>query len=896
MLNLGLGFLLQARDLASGVFERVGAKLRGLTTASDRTSARLDDMVGSVGASLGSLVGGLSSAFGAVTVVREAAAFEDALGQVRAVAAPTADELRRLEDAALRAGVATQFTPTAAAIGLRDLAQAGFSADAALALLVPTLDLAAGSLGELTPQEAGGLVSQALKAFGLEASDATRAVDQLLQSVNVFALSARELPLALGTASRGAQAASQSLEETLITLGLVKNVIPGVERAATAVATAMGEIATPRAQRHLRGLGVAVVDAQGRFRDFLDVLVDLEPALGRMTEQRRAAFLREAFGSEALAGVLAVTQQLRTGVRGANGELLRGAAAVGYLRAQFTRADGTAGRFRDTLLGTFRGQWTLLVGSLQTLGVAIAKPVLEVITPLVRRVGAALGALTEAFLDLPPAARKAIAVVLAGVAALTALAGVLTAVRSASGLLRIGLGALGIQFGGLLPLVAGFVPHLAALALVLAAFRVAYQTNLGGFRDLVVQVAHTVALAVRALTQLFTDGGFSGAVRDELHRAEHQGLRRFVIGVYMLAHRLRALVGGIAAGFRAGLEAGRPVFDALGEAFHDLAWAFARLIGELTGTANALPSDAFRAFGHAVGQVLAGVVRVVAYLATIVARVVVGVLEGFTSMVQYLRPAFRVLGDALGTLVDALGDLFGVSGQGGRAAGGAASGWRRFGQVLGKVVGGALTVVVLALSGAIKALTWVIRALDAVISAVARFVRAILDGVLAVVRFLTHDVPAAVTRLTSGIARVFEGIWQFLVDIKDAIVAIVGAISELVDDVVAKLEGAWTTVRNLPGRAWSGLKDLVSVNEVTAPVGSSGGLPLPPLPGAATGAGTSLVATEATARVAALTPRGRAPGLAQLHVNLEVDGETLARTVRRVQLDEAARGFTGGVA
>ncbi|WP_415841929.1 hypothetical protein, partial [Myxococcus xanthus] len=43
--------------------------------------------------------------------------------------------------------------------------------------------------------------------------------------------SANELPLALGTAARGAQALNQSLPETLIALGLVKNVVPGVERA-----------------------------------------------------------------------------------------------------------------------------------------------------------------------------------------------------------------------------------------------------------------------------------------------------------------------------------------------------------------------------------------------------------------------------------------------------------------------------------------------------------------------------------------------------------------------------------------------------------------------------------------------------------------------------------------
>ncbi len=85
-----------------------------------------------------------------------------------------------------------------------------------------------------------------MKAFGLSVDEAAISVDRMLQAVNVFALNANELPLALGTASRGAQALHQSLSETLITLGLVKNVIPGVERASTAVAVAMERMADPR--------------------------------------------------------------------------------------------------------------------------------------------------------------------------------------------------------------------------------------------------------------------------------------------------------------------------------------------------------------------------------------------------------------------------------------------------------------------------------------------------------------------------------------------------------------------------------------------------------------------------------------------------------------------------
>ena len=73
-------------------------------------------------------------------------------------------------------------------------------------------------------------------------------------NANAAALSASDLPLALGTAARGAQVLNQSLSETLIALGLVKNVIPGVERASTAVAVAMERMVDPKVQERMRGL------------------------------------------------------------------------------------------------------------------------------------------------------------------------------------------------------------------------------------------------------------------------------------------------------------------------------------------------------------------------------------------------------------------------------------------------------------------------------------------------------------------------------------------------------------------------------------------------------------------------------------------------------------------
>ncbi len=243
---------------------------------------------------------------------------------------------RFVEELSMR--IATQFSPTEATVGLKELAQAGFNAQESMKLLIPVLDLVGGSLGELSPAQAAGVASQALKAFRFSADDAAIAVDRMLQAVNVFALNASELPMALGNASRGAQALHQSMSETLIALGLVKNIIPGVERASTGVAVAMERMADPKVQRALRGVGVSVTDSGAHFRNFLDVLGELSPALSKMTDAKRSAFLIDTFGAHALGSVQAIMTQVTNGIRTNTGVTVKGADAIAYLRQQFENA------------------------------------------------------------------------------------------------------------------------------------------------------------------------------------------------------------------------------------------------------------------------------------------------------------------------------------------------------------------------------------------------------------------------------------------------------------------------------------------------------------------------------------------------------------------------------
>jgi TP901 family phage tail tape measure protein len=430
--NLGLGFVFTARDLASA---KMSAFEKRFSSLDDRVTGGTERITGSfrqLGIGLGIFTAGAATVAGAFALADAAGKFEQSVAAVAAVSGASAKELEQLKNAAIDAGIETQFSPTEATVGLRELAQAGYNAQESIKLLRPVLDLAAGSLGELTPQAAAGLAAQAMKAFGISMDDAGISVDRMLQAVNVFALNASELSLALGTASRGAQSLHQSLSETLIALGLVKNVIPGVERASTAVAVAMEGLADPKTQQELRGLGVAVVDNKGSFRQFLDVLGDMAPALDRMTEAQRSAFLLKTFGREALGGFNAILTQITTGIRTNTGETLKGADAIAYLRKQFENAGGTAAQFRDKMLDTFAGQRQLLRGSMETLAIVVGEPFAQVLKPVVTAVVDALNAVLKVIRSMPMGVKKAFAGFVVAAGAIVALIGAVITAKAAA--------------------------------------------------------------------------------------------------------------------------------------------------------------------------------------------------------------------------------------------------------------------------------------------------------------------------------------------------------------------------------------------------------------------------------------------------------------------------------
>ena len=111
-----------------------------------------------------------------------------------------------------------------------------------------------------------------------------------------------------------------------------------------------------------------------------------------------------------------------------------------------------------------------------------------------------------------------------------------------------------------------------------------------------------IKLVFEGLVQVFSQGGFSGAVRKELDRAENSGLKKFVIRVYMLFGRLRVFFEGVAAGFGKAWEIVGPkvtaVFESLKKVFVTVLSVFG-VYGDEVATSS---MNSWRVWGDALAQ------------------------------------------------------------------------------------------------------------------------------------------------------------------------------------------------------------------------------------------------------------------------------------------------------
>ena len=746
--SMGLGFLFTAKNLASGKVRGLSRDFTQLEGTTQKVSTGFANHVRTMGAGLGMLAAGGVALAAQFKLASYAGQFEQGMAGVGAVSKATAEEMKMLEDAAINAGIATQFSPKEAVAGLTSLATAGQNAQQATSTLIPVLDLAAGSLGQLGVAEAAEAVVGTLNSYGIAAEKATGVTDKLLRITQLTNFQTKDFSVGLAKAAAAGATFGQSLDDTLIIVGQLRNANIDASSAATAYRESTRRLAADQnAQAAVTKLGVDIYDKQtGKIRPLINVMQDLDKAMGDTTDKERNATVARAFGARGLLAFNAVLKA--TASTTINGEkvTLKGAAAIEHLRKEMGHAGGTAAEFREKLLDTFEGQKTLLKGSMQTFATVVGKDMIGAVRPAVEGLLKGLNRLINAWQGLSSGTKTTIAKVIAIGGAVTAAAGAVMMLAGALPFLMTGLRAVMATVQALrIAFMGALIGPLGLAVAAVGLLYLAYRDNLGGLADWTNQKLDQVKLAWDGLVQLFTEGRLSGAVLGDLNKAENQGIKQFIGFIGAMAARLQDLWSGIKVGAAAAWETMKPGLMAIGEGV-EMVWdQLSRLFDLLTSGMGITKGsmNSWADFGDAMMEGVGGALRFVFDLISSGLEIVASFGEGIADAIAYMGNPLADLKDAFMEIWDSLMNLVGAVGGFSESGGTIKDVLIGIAHAAGTLLGGSLKVLTWTLKKVATVIGWVIDLVGFLVKGFIWLGKAVGEGLGWWVVFFTETLPAA---------------------------------------------------------------------------------------------------------------------------------------------------------
>ena len=190
-------------DRLRGAITSVGAKLRSFAAYA-------------VGAAIfATLVGSIYSAQQAIFD------YDQALHDLKAITQATDEETERMGVTIKEVAATTKFSTVEVADGMRTLGQAGFTAEEAIEGIKGISDLATGTLTNMA--DAVDLVSTAIRAFGMDASEATEVSDVFANAINGSKLTMDKLRVAFNYIGPIAKLAGVEFKDLTSTMMMLAN-------------------------------------------------------------------------------------------------------------------------------------------------------------------------------------------------------------------------------------------------------------------------------------------------------------------------------------------------------------------------------------------------------------------------------------------------------------------------------------------------------------------------------------------------------------------------------------------------------------------------------------------------------------------------------------------------
>lgn len=331
--------------------------------------------------------------------VTVAADFESQMSTVEAISGADAEEILALADRAKDLAAASAFTAQQVGEGMEFMAMAGWKTEDMLAGMDSVLALAAASGEDLGT--VSDIVTDALTAFGLKASDTGRFADILAQTAANANTNVGMMGETFKYAAPVAGALGYSVEDVAVAIGLMansgikasqagttlKNIFNGILGGVDLTAAAFGD------------LNVEFVNSDGSMQDLSSSMDTLRYYFDQMTEAEKVHNAINIAGQRGYAGLLAILNSTTEDYN--------------KLTTAVNNSAGAAQKMADIKLDNMNGQLTIAKSAWEGLEIAVGEQFTPTLTKVYKVAADVIGKVTE-FIKAHPGVVKAITAVAIG--------------------------------------------------------------------------------------------------------------------------------------------------------------------------------------------------------------------------------------------------------------------------------------------------------------------------------------------------------------------------------------------------------------------------------------------------------------------------------------------------
>lgn len=314
--------------------------------------------------------------------VKTATDFEAGMSEVKAISGATGSEFDALREKAIEMGAKTKFSASDSADAFKYMAMAGWDASAMMDGIAGVMDLAAASGEDLATTS--DIVTDALTAFGLQASDSAHFADVLAQASSKSNTNVGLMGETFKYVAPVAGALGYSVEDTAVAIGLMANSGIKGSQAGTALRSTITKLAKPvgEAKDAVEELGISITNADGTMKPLSQTMLELREKFAGLTEEQKAQYAAMLAGQEGMSGLLAI-------VNASDEDFQK-------LTDEINNSNGAAQDMADIMMDNTAGAIEQLKGALESAGILIG----EKLTPYIRQLAEWIAGLVEKFNSL----------------------------------------------------------------------------------------------------------------------------------------------------------------------------------------------------------------------------------------------------------------------------------------------------------------------------------------------------------------------------------------------------------------------------------------------------------------------------------------------------------------